>query len=51
MTVAHGPNGKGKTTALLSELSLVGGQKNLSIQGGPKKASYQFWQDRQFLLA
>ena len=26
-------------------------KKNLSIQGGPKKASYQFWQGRQFLLA
>ena len=52
VTVAHGPSGKGKTTALLSELSLFGGQKkNLSIQGGPKKASYQFWQGRQFLLA
>ena len=51
VTVAHGLSGKGKTTALLSELSLFRGQKNFSIQGGPKKASYQFWQGRQFLLA
>ena len=28
VTVAHGPSGKNKTTALLSELSLFGGQKN-----------------------
>ena len=51
VTVDHGLSGKGKTTALLSELSLFGGQKYFSIQGGPKKASYQFWQGRQFLLA
>ena len=28
VTVAHGPSGTGKTTALLSALSLFGGQKN-----------------------
>ena len=28
VTVAHGPSGTRKTTALLSELSLFGGQKN-----------------------
>ena len=34
----HGPNGKGKTTALLSELSLFGGQKKPFYSRGTKES-------------
>ena len=38
MTVVYGPSGKGKTTALLSELSLFGGQKNNFYSRGTKES-------------
>ena len=38
MTVVYGPSGKGKTTALLSELSLFGGQKNPFYSRGTKES-------------
>ena len=38
VTVAHGPSGKGKTTALLSELSLFGGQEKPFYSRGTKES-------------
>ena len=38
VTGAHGPSSKGKTTALLSELSLFGGQKNNFYSRGTKES-------------
>ena len=38
VTVAHGQDGKGKTTALLSELSLFGGQKKPFYSRGTKES-------------
>ena len=38
VTVDHGLSGKGKTTALLSELSLFGGQKNNFYSRGTKES-------------
>ena len=43
VTVAHGQDGKGKTTALLSELSLFGGQKNpFLFKGDQRKLRINF---------
>ena len=42
---------KAKPLLFFQNFHFLEAKKNLSIQGGPKKASYQFWQGRQFLLA
>ena len=42
---------KAKPLLFFQNFHFLEAKRIISTQGGPKKASYQFWQGRQFLLA